>query len=494
LQFGQLSLHITSVCASLFHYSFSKGMDDRDTFSGGDAVVQSRQSYGSKLADSCIASIIGIVLFLSSFVLLWWNEGNTLYMMKALEEAQDNVDEVPCRPIDPANNKQLVHISCDLENLQTFKEPNDLGVSATAAFFRRHVEMYQYAEDVQKEERKNNDGSTTTTTTYSYRTEWSPARIRSEDFRYPDTCVEHGGRCVHCRNPALNEWPMVSSTQYAEGVTAGDFSLSKELLQKLTSSEPVQPVDSGVYNPSQIRPPQSITGSNTHVIGSIVYTGNSNRPKVGDMRISWSQSSVQAVSVIAQQQGRGFVSWRSTTRKGYTVMLLDEGMVDAAEMFARAMRMNNLVAWVLRLTGFVLMVFGITLVGKPLGVVADIIPFFGSMIGEVAMLGVAMLACVIAFPLSVITICLAWVWYRPIVLVPFVASMAFLMYFLYYFNNRRGTSLPPPTGVYAPPYQTYDGAQPSAPAYKPQFQGPPPPPYQPQPPPQGYQPPPAQGY
>ena len=30
--------------------------------------------------------------------------------------------------------------------------------------------MYQYAEDVQKEERKNNDGSTTTTTTYSYRT------------------------------------------------------------------------------------------------------------------------------------------------------------------------------------------------------------------------------------------------------------------------------------------------------------------------------------
>ena len=61
-------------------------------------------------------------------------------------------------------------------------------------------------------------------------------------------------------------------------------------------------MDSGVYNPSQIRPPQSITGSNTHVIGSIVYTGNSNRPKVGDMRISWSQSSVQAVSVIAQQQ------------------------------------------------------------------------------------------------------------------------------------------------------------------------------------------------
>ena len=34
-----------------------------------------------------------------------------------------------------------------------------------------------------------------------------------------------------------------------------------------------------------------------------------------------------------------------------------------------------------------------------------------------------------------------------------MASMAFLMYFLYYFNNRRGTSLPPPTGVYAPPYQ-----------------------------------------
>jgi Transmembrane protein 43 len=83
-------------------------------------------------------------------------------------------------------------------------------------------------------------------------------------------------------------------------------------------------------------------------------------------------------------------------------------MIEAAE------KESEVLTWVLRAAGFVLMAGGIFLVFKPLAVIADVLPFFGDLLS----LGIVLFALLVALPLSLITIALGWVFYRPLVGIP----------------------------------------------------------------------------
>jgi len=47
---------------------------------------------------------------------------------------------------------------------------------------------------------------------------------------------------------------------------------------------------------------------------------------------------------------------------------------------------------------------------KPLSVVADVVPFIGSIVG----MGTGIVAFALSAPLSLVTIAVAWIFYRPI--------------------------------------------------------------------------------
>ena len=79
-------------------------------------------------------------------------------------------------------------------------------------------------------------------------------------------------------------------------------------------------------------------------------------------------------------------------------------------MFAAAERENTVITWLLRVGGFLLMCFGVSRIFRPLVVVADVVPFFGNLIG----MGVGLVSFVVAAPLSLLTIAVAWVFYRPL--------------------------------------------------------------------------------
>jgi hypothetical protein len=64
-----------------------------------------------------------------------------------------------------------------------------------------------------------------------------------------------------------------------------------------------------------------------------------------------------------------------------------------------------MMTWILRLVGWFCMFTGISLVFRPLTVMADVIPLFGSVL-EV---GVALLGFAIATPLTLLTIAIAWI-------------------------------------------------------------------------------------
>jgi hypothetical protein len=90
------------------------------------------------------------------------------------------------------------------------------------------------------------------------------------------------------------------------------------------------------------------------------------------------------------------------------------GNKSAAAMFETMQAENTTMTWLLRLVGFILMAVGIGLCFRPAVVLFDILPIFGDFVSMIT--GVIGLA--IAFPLSLITIAIAWVAYRPLVGIP----------------------------------------------------------------------------
>jgi hypothetical protein len=133
------------------------------------------------------------------------------------------------------------------------------------------------------------------------------------------------------------------------------------------------------------------------------------------MRISFSLVPATEVSVIAQQKGDGFAAYQ--TDAGDKLQMLQTGNVPADEMFQAAEQANVMMTWILRLVGFFMMMMGIGMVLRPVAVVADVVPLIGDMIG----MGIGLASFAIAAPLSLLTIAIAWIFYRPLLGIVLIA-------------------------------------------------------------------------
>jgi hypothetical protein len=112
--------------------------------------------------------------------------------------------------------------------------------------------------------------------------------------------------------------------------------------------------------------------------------------------------------VIAQQSGAGFQP--APTKAGKSIEMLSMGTVSAQEMFRHALESNKVLTWILRLVGFLLMGFGLTMLFRPFSVLADVVPIFGTLVAA----GTGAVAFLVAGVLSLVTIALAWLAYRPL--------------------------------------------------------------------------------
>ena len=86
------------------------------------------------------------------------------------------------------------------------------------------------------------------------------------------------------------------------------------------------------------------------------------------------------------------------------------GTKSASAMFEQMQAENTMMTWILRVVGYVLMAIGIGLCFKPLVVLFDILPILGSFVSLIT----SVVGFAIATPLTLITIAIAWVAYRPL--------------------------------------------------------------------------------
>jgi hypothetical protein len=129
-------------------------------------------------------------------------------------------------------------------------------------------------------------------------------------------------------------------------------------------------------------------------------------------------------SVIAAQVGSTFEPF--LTSVGGTIELVASGARSAEAMFASAQAQNTAITWGLRVFGFILMFMGLGLVLRPLSVLADVLPILGNIVGA----GTNLIAALIAAVLSLLTISIAWLFYRPLLAVALLAVAAGLTWLI----------------------------------------------------------------
>ncbi len=357
----------------------------------GDSFTErTHKSWFSRIGGAILGVVFGLALLVGSSVLLVWNEGRAVQTERSLAEGRGLVIDVEPARVDPANEGKLIHVNGEVKAVAPLRDPEFL-VAVTGLRLVRTVEMYQWKEDKHSETHKTLGGGEDTVTTYTYHFTWNGSRIDSSHFRRPEG---HN-------NPQMR----YSRTTYtARDATLGAFRPGEPALRLLPANQVVR-VEPALANSLRGR----ISGPLQAADGKLYLGADPGHPRAGDHRISFTIVPNGPASFIGRQSGADFSEYQ--TKSGDRLLMARSGLMSAPDMFKVAEDENRMLTWILRAAGVFAMFIGFVLILWPLSVVADFVPFIGSIVGA----GAFLVALVCTFVLAPALIAFAWLWYRPVV-------------------------------------------------------------------------------
>ena len=365
-------------------------------------TVVTHTGMGERLKSSCCGIFIGIILFLGSFPLLFWNESRAVQRYDALEEGESQTISVNSSSVlDPANNGKLIRFSATSYNADKSKNVTDslFGITcgSECLALQRHSQMYQWQELSETNTETNLGGSQTTTTTYTYQKIWSSSLINSNSFQ---DSSQH-------QNPSTMDYALEDFV--SDKIMAGAYVLPTNIVNWLLRVETPMDVQKNDITNTGVRNLATSITSGVPGTGFYFGTGNNAQPNVGDDRVWFTKTDPATITVVGVQTDttiKAFVS-----ENGNDVLLYAKGNLTSAEMYDIAENQNYILTWVLRFVGFAVMALGQVLIWSPLMVAADVIPCVGSIVG----CGVYFISITIAAILSSITISIAWLIVHPMI-------------------------------------------------------------------------------
>ncbi|MDC0357196.1 TMEM43 family protein [Oligoflexia bacterium] len=361
------------------------------------------QSWFGRIGDSFKGIVVGLIMIVGSIFMLFSNEGCSVKRYKTLKEGAGAVISVSSDAVEAQNDSKLVHLTGGAETDDVLND-SLFGVSENGIKLKRVVEMYQWDESESSQKKKKLGGGEETTTTYSYSKTWSEKAIDSSSFKRPS---DHG-------NPTMQYNTEIFS---ASNVTVGAFTLSAGLISKISNFEQLRVTKDTL--------PEAMQAQLKEYGGGYYIGSEPSAPAIGDYKISYKVVRPGAVSIVSQQSGSSFMPYH--TKAGGDISLLQIGTHSAGSMFEQAQTENKIMTWVLRGVGFFLMFAGFGMVLRPLSVLADIVPLFGTIVGA----GTSLIAFVLTLVISFITIAIAWLFYRPILSICLLVVAGVAVWFAY---------------------------------------------------------------
>ena len=390
-------------------------------------------SWLKRLGNSFKGVLVGIVLLIAGFPVLFCNESRSVATAKRLDEGAGAVVSIAADKIDGANEGKLVHVSGLATTEETLSDPQ-FGVTAKAIKLLREVEVYQWVEHSDTHREKRGDKEVEVTT-YTYTQEWCEKPVDSQRFN------EKG----HDNVPAV--LPFDDREVFATKVTLGAFTLSAQDIRRITGEAPLElPADyktpesvagaqflnGTVYVPVAEAVPSAVAAVAAAIVDTNAVAAATNavaaavtnavaaaapavarrdvaqQPKVGDLRVKFKAVVPHDISIVERQTGSTLAPW--TASDGEDISLMASGIRSAEQMFARAKSANKVFTWIVRLIGFLMMYVGLKMILGPLATLVDVIPILN---GIVAM-GVSLVAFLLAAVLALVTIAVSWIVVRPV--------------------------------------------------------------------------------
>uniref|UniRef100_A0A673C9V1 Transmembrane protein 43 n=1 Tax=Sphaeramia orbicularis TaxID=375764 RepID=A0A673C9V1_9TELE len=359
--------------------------------------VKSNPGFLERLSETAGGTLVGVGLFFLSIYVLFTNEGRALQTASSLDEGLSQVVSLePLSGLDLQNNYRLVHFSAQLKTAQPLHDPN-YRVVVQAVKLKREVEMYQWVEYHESRDYQE-DGETKTETTYTYNTEWKSDLINSRNF---DKEIGH-------QNPSA--MAVESVTVVAPEVRTGPFILSTGLVEQINNFKTFSLKDFPAIN---LDPFLTIDDDYFY------HTQSPRRPEVGDVRVRFSFAGLsgetsylgpaQTVSIIAMQKGEQLKPFK--TKSGDTLEILYLEELTAEEIFAKEHQYNSMKTWGLRAAGWALMFLSIQLTMRIIYTLVDWVP----VLRELVSVGLKVFALCVSCSLSLLTIGVGWLFYRPLV-------------------------------------------------------------------------------
>lgn len=436
------------------------------------SMAKRRFTWWEKIKEAIADCIIGCILFMASFSILWFNERRAVETEKMIHEGLKNCEEIRADEVSDKMDGHLVYLSGECRNIDPLSDP-DLGIEVQNGLkLVRKVECLQWIElKSEREERDVIGGGGNVYTDFSYRREWSES--------YHDSTNYNNG-CK--RNPAFYEWPTRSEKFLSDSAFIGKFQFTKRQLEQLNLTTPVQmkETDCLLKNLERFQSNYKVTIEENYIYMRKINSEDD----VGAVRISFQYIPSQFVSLVAMQTGNtfepfnikkgGFAPKKLNIEEGEKNGLLGEnnyekvdisdsncccsccicctvccgmcslcdsichapeeidwvyqGNLSKKDLFKKKINENSLITHTLRLFGFLCMCFGIYLIFAPVYEFLQVLPllsYVGKFIGVV-------FALAVSIPLSFLVILLAWVFYRPILLILLILILGLIGGYIYY--------------------------------------------------------------
>lgn len=328
---------------------------------GDSHVVVSEEGYFSRLKGALVGVVVGALVFLVGFPVLFLNEGRAVQRHRALKEgagsvvsiSPDRVDpalegklvhltgtatteekisdsetadigpviSVPADRVNPANEGKLVHVSGPATTDDRLPD-RDFGFAVPAIRLERTVRMYQWKEvRGASQTDKKLGGKKETRTQYTYEKVWSGEPISSARFQVP---AGH-------QNPG--NFPYADKTVATPNVRLGAFQLPTDFISDINRFEPLR------FRRLPPNFPANLASRAEVVEGNIFIGRNPRQPEVGDLMVSWRRVKPPVpVSIVARQTGDTFAPYPAPD--GREIAVFSVGDKSAEELLPRGISVN----------------------------------------------------------------------------------------------------------------------------------------------------------
>ena len=413
---------------------------------------QRTTGYGTRVGNSFKAIGTGFILFCIGTALLWWNEGRTVKTEKMLEEVGGSYVEMENPNKKDASLDGELICGSALATTEDSLSDNQFGVGAKAIALHRRVEYYQWVEDSKESSEDKLGGKEVTTTTYTYSKKWVSQPIESSEFKDP---------AYQNKNMVLTT--VEESEQYAENVKFGAYQLNETLIHLISSREGLdlninksaqtayerfygvkksakqtveQLAETTVLSDSAKAVADSLKAVNDSIIknavnkkdfeyvhqaGNVLYFGRvPGSPEIGDVRVTFEKVVPAKVTVMAVVDGDSFKAFKAKNGKRFQRLVM--GKKSGDEIIDIEKETNNMLLWVFRIFGVMLVIGGLKGIFGFLETVLKVVPFIANIFGW----GVGVVCTILGLVWSLIIIAIAWLFYRPILGITLLVIAGFL--------------------------------------------------------------------